>query len=146
MWIWLWGVDIIGPWFGAIFRGLEKADRLLDWCFSWPGRTSYVHAWDDSIQILTPSFFDNISTHVSLISYNWLCCRGTFSCIEWTIYKRHSQKRHWSRYWTILDKFAAHSTNNFLRKDMELFPRFCCWTLIWLSRHWVWLCWGILAP
>ena len=21
----------------------------------------------------------------------------------------------------------------------ELFPRFCCWTLIWLSRHWVWL-------
>ena len=24
----------------------------------------------------------------------------------------------------------------------ELFPRFCCWTLIWLSHHWVWLCWG----
>ena len=21
----------------------------------------------------------------------------------------------------------------------ELFPRFCCWTLIWLSRHWPWL-------
>ena len=21
----------------------------------------------------------------------------------------------------------------------ELFPRFCCWTLIWLSRHWAWL-------
>ena len=20
----------------------------------------------------------------------------------------------------------------------ELFPRFCCWTLIWLSRHWAW--------
>ena len=24
----------------------------------------------------------------------------------------------------------------------ELFPRFCCWTLIWLSRHWAWLCRG----
>ena len=24
----------------------------------------------------------------------------------------------------------------------ELFPRFCCWTLIWLSRHWAWLRWG----
>ena len=24
----------------------------------------------------------------------------------------------------------------------ELFPRFCCWTLIWLLRHWAWLCWG----
>ena len=26
----------------------------------------------------------------------------------------------------------------------ELFPRLCCWTLIWLSRHWAWLrrgCW-----
>ena len=22
----------------------------------------------------------------------------------------------------------------------ELFLRFCCWTLIWLSRHWAWLC------
>ena len=22
---------------------------------------------------------------------------------------------------------------------MELFPRFCCWTLIWLSRQWAWL-------
>ena len=21
----------------------------------------------------------------------------------------------------------------------ELFPRFCCWTLIWLSHHWAWL-------
>ena len=21
----------------------------------------------------------------------------------------------------------------------ELFPRLCCWTLIWLSRHWAWL-------
>ena len=21
----------------------------------------------------------------------------------------------------------------------ELFPRFCCWTLIWLSRHWAWV-------
>ena len=21
----------------------------------------------------------------------------------------------------------------------ELFPRFCCWTLIWLLRHWAWL-------
>ena len=21
----------------------------------------------------------------------------------------------------------------------QLFPRFCCWTLIWLSRHWAWL-------
>ena len=21
----------------------------------------------------------------------------------------------------------------------ELFPLFCCWTLIWLSRHWAWL-------
>ena len=21
----------------------------------------------------------------------------------------------------------------------ELFSRFCCWTLIWLSRHWAWL-------
>ena len=21
----------------------------------------------------------------------------------------------------------------------ELFPRFCCWTLIWLSRQWAWL-------
>ena len=25
---------------------------------------------------------------------------------------------------------------------MELFPRFCCWTLIWLLRHWAWLRWG----
>ena len=25
---------------------------------------------------------------------------------------------------------------------MELFPRFCCWTLIRLSHHWAWLCWG----
>ena len=24
----------------------------------------------------------------------------------------------------------------------ELFPRFCCWTLIWLSCHWAWLCQG----
>ena len=24
----------------------------------------------------------------------------------------------------------------------ELFPRFCCWTLIRLSRHWTWLCRG----
>ena len=24
----------------------------------------------------------------------------------------------------------------------ELFPRFCCWTLIWLLRHWAWLCQG----
>ena len=24
----------------------------------------------------------------------------------------------------------------------ELFPRICCWTLIRLSRHWAWLCWG----
>ena len=24
----------------------------------------------------------------------------------------------------------------------ELVPRFCCWTLIWLLRHWVWLCRG----
>ena len=24
----------------------------------------------------------------------------------------------------------------------ELFPRFCCWILIWLSRHWAWLCRG----
>ena len=24
----------------------------------------------------------------------------------------------------------------------EVFPRFCCWTLIWLSRHWAWLCRG----
>ena len=24
----------------------------------------------------------------------------------------------------------------------ELFPRFCCWTLIWLSRQWAWLCRG----
>ena len=24
----------------------------------------------------------------------------------------------------------------------ELFPRFCCWTLIWLSRHWAWFCQG----
>ena len=24
----------------------------------------------------------------------------------------------------------------------EVFPRFCCWTLIWLLRHWAWLRWG----
>ena len=24
----------------------------------------------------------------------------------------------------------------------ELFPRFCCWTLTWLSRYWAWLCRG----
>ena len=24
----------------------------------------------------------------------------------------------------------------------ELFHRVCCWTLIWLSRHWAWLCRG----
>ena len=23
-----------------------------------------------------------------------------------------------------------------------LLPRFCCWTLIWLSRHWAWISWG----
>ena len=24
----------------------------------------------------------------------------------------------------------------------ELFPRFCYWTMMWLSRHWAWLCLG----
>ena len=27
---------------------------------------------------------------------------------------------------------------------MELFHRFCYWTLIWLSRYWAWLCRGYL--
>ena len=44
--------------------------------------------------------------------------------------------RHISLIWPVPDRYR-HSP--WPVDVTELFPRFCCWTLIWLSRHWSWL-------
>ena len=81
--------------------------------------------------------------NVSIIISCWQGSNFLNSCMSLSItdcYNRHHCKDASliPRRGSNMVKTSGNSPINFT----ELFLRFCCWTQIWLSRHWAWLCRG----
>ena len=70
------------------------------------------------------------------------CLSGTTSCCLSVQPVQLLPSRNIWRHISLIWPFSHRYRHSPWPVVMELFPRFCCWTLIWLLRHWAWLRWG----
>ena len=102
---------------------------------SLPSRSWRLHK-DNSLSVYRVKTNTEPFTLVPLLIRNNLR-QSVLSAISVASFKKHL-KAH------LLDlAFPLRHRNAWYAVDFtELFLRFCCWTLIQLSHHWAWLCWG----
>ena len=104
--------------------------------------TLWLRSWRTEIQKGRRSVWEQSIVWVYCVPGVWytvaVCLLGCCGCTT-DYWSTRNIWRHISLIWPFPHRYR-HSP--WPVDVMELFHRFCCWTLIWLSRHWAWLRWG----
>ena len=114
------------PSFKVVAWDTVTGDVLLTSCV-WRSLTFKSHKTSTGARAFTlvPRLFETTSRCLSVQLFQLLLLRNIWRHISLTWPFPHRCLHAW---WPV--------------DVTELYRRFCCWTLIRLSRHWVWLRWG----
>ena len=124
-------------WNDWIFHIHEKQPVYLHSILA-PSLPSHSLRSSKGITLLVPRVKTNTGARAVHYLFGTTCC--CLSVQPFQLVPSRDIWRHISLTWP-----PPHPRQWYIRQPvdaMELFHRFCCWTLIHLSHHWAWLRWG----